>query len=151
VVSVERGTPVVQAFQTMLAKGATAVAVMDGAQLVANLSAAELRGMQPQQFGDLALPVGEFLLTRAAAERTRHLPGSPAAAYGVHAPTPVAAIAAPAVCATDASVAHAVQVMVERQVHRVYLVAPGQGEEGAAAGAPVGVLSTSDLIMALLG
>jgi CBS domain-containing protein len=156
VVSVDAGAPAIDALGAMLAGAVPAVAVLEGGKFAANLSASDLRGLQPRQFGLLALPVREFLARRAADAREWHLLGAPAAAYGVRPPPSGPDREAPAACALDAPVGEAIELMSDRGVHRVYLMPRGadpagqEDEEGAALGGPpVGVLSLTDLLTAL--
>ena len=62
VVSVNPHIPALIAYQKMLEAGVSGAAVVaDSGELIANLSLSELRAIQPEHFGALALPVGEFL------------------------------------------------------------------------------------------
>ncbi|PSC70096.1 E3 ubiquitin-ligase [Micractinium conductrix] len=62
--TVTAGTPTLAAFALMHRKGLSGVGVTaePGGPLVANLSMSDLRGLTPERFGALALPVGSFLL-----------------------------------------------------------------------------------------
>lgn len=63
VVSVSPHIPALIAYQKMLDAGVSGAAVVadSSGELIANLSLSELRSIQPEHFGALALPVGEFL------------------------------------------------------------------------------------------
>ncbi len=62
VISVSPHVPTLIAYQKMLDAGVSGAAVTaDTGELIANLSLSELRAIQPEHFGALALPVGEFL------------------------------------------------------------------------------------------
>lgn len=62
VISVSPHVPALIAYQKMLDAGVSGAAVVaDTGELIANLSLSELRSIQPEHFGALALPVGEFL------------------------------------------------------------------------------------------
>lgn len=62
VVSVSPHIPTLLAYEHMLSEGVSGAAVVaDSGELIANLSLSELRCIQAEHFGALALPVGEFL------------------------------------------------------------------------------------------
>ena len=74
-VTVDPSCPAVEAFARMCRKGVSGVGVLDKTQgLIANLSASDLRGVTPEHFTMLGLPVAEFLAllhgTSYAASRT---------------------------------------------------------------------------------
>eukprot|EP00195_Chlamydomonas_chlamydogama_P014669 CAMPEP_0202900886 /NCGR_PEP_ID=MMETSP1392-20130828/12091_1 /ASSEMBLY_ACC=CAM_ASM_000868 /TAXON_ID=225041 /ORGANISM="Chlamydomonas chlamydogama, Strain SAG 11-48b" /LENGTH=388 /DNA_ID=CAMNT_0049587343 /DNA_START=36 /DNA_END=1199 /DNA_ORIENTATION=- len=72
VVTVDPHVPTVLAYDKMLAAGVSAAAVVaaGSGEIIANLSISDLRCIQPQHLGVLALPVAEFL---ALSHRTSYL------------------------------------------------------------------------------
>ena len=61
-ITVDPATPAIEAFARMCHEQVSGVGVLDKAQgLIANLSASDLRGVTPEHFGMLGLPVAEFL------------------------------------------------------------------------------------------
>ncbi|KAL3136956.1 hypothetical protein ABBQ32_006560 [Trebouxia sp. C0010 RCD-2024] len=62
VLMLDHSMPTILAFQQMYARGMTGAAVKaTGNQMIANLSMSDLRCLQAQHFGKLALPIAEFL------------------------------------------------------------------------------------------
>lgn len=62
VLMLDHSMPTILAFQEMYARGMTGAAVKaTGNQMIANLSISDLRCLQAQHFGKLALPIAEFL------------------------------------------------------------------------------------------
>ena len=114
-----------------------------GGKLIATLSVSDLRGLVPERFGALALPVGAFLLLRPGSKTgftwedalLDRLP--PAAAAGRWEEALAGAALLVAVAPT-ATVREVVAVMVREGKHRVYVC----DEEGRA----VGVVTPTDVL-----
>eukprot|EP00892_Ulva_mutabilis_P000859 jgi/Ulvmu1/10774/UM069_0008.1 len=185
VAAVDINTPTVHALSLLVRGGRSAVAVLapDGG-LVTNLSTSDLRYLQPNHFGVLALPVGEFLgLLHGAVyvgscaldgdlRRSTSSGGSPspsAAATddsgGRHkaAPEPAPShqffaqgagsnSSVPLItCGRGTPVSLAIDMMLEKRVHRVYIVddsadAAAAAAAGGTSGKPLAVVTTTDLI-----
>eukprot|EP00879_Flechtneria_rotunda_P027307 GHRR01029251.1.p1 GENE.GHRR01029251.1~~GHRR01029251.1.p1 ORF type:complete len:217 (-),score=88.02 GHRR01029251.1:250-900(-) len=64
-VVLEPHTPTLLAYEKMATAGVTGAPVVSAAgELIANLSISDIRGIQPDHFGVLALPVAEFLAVK---------------------------------------------------------------------------------------
>ena len=61
-VTVAPNVPAIEAFALMCNRGVSGIGILDNGQgLIANISASDLRCIQPEHFGMLGLPVAEFL------------------------------------------------------------------------------------------
>ncbi len=141
VVTVPTGMPTAHAFATLVHRGVSAVGVVDAASgvMVANLSESDFRAFQPDDFGSLALPVGEFLVHKhnlsvaatdeaageAAAADAPHGGAAPGA-LGIRDPWARAlhtAMTAITVRPGD-TLFRALETLVGCRVHRLYVVHP---------------------------
>lgn len=173
--SVDINTSTLHALSMLVRGGRSAVAVLapDGS-LVTNLSSSDLRYLQPNHFGVLALPVGEFLgllhdavyvgscaldgdLRRstssgggpcngddgdAGSGRRKPAPAAPSShqffAQGKTSTSSVPLIT----CGADTPVSLAIDMMLAKRVHRVYIV----DDPSAPTAKPVAIVTTTDLI-----
>lgn len=146
VFSVSHDMPAADAFRAMLGAGVTAAAVLEDGQLVGNLSPSDLRGLSLEDLPQLNAPVLEFLAGTRAGVST-HVVGSLASIYGVrsHSGTGFRESGVrPAACGLGATLGHVLRLVVEREVHRVYLL-----EESTEQVA--GVVSLTDILTAVIG
>lgn len=150
VVSVSSLTPTDKAFATMVARSVSGVGVVDAKTgvLVANLSESDFRGFSAAHFGQLALPVGEFLLRKLGVTEAREaVPEGltvPAPTEGACGMEPAACVlhAANVVITVDAgdSFGRLLAVMTGAKVHRVYVVKDGL---------PCAVITLTDVLTVL--
>ncbi|KAI7836565.1 hypothetical protein COHA_009582 [Chlorella ohadii] len=135
-------TPTLAAFGTMHRKGLSGIGVTEteGGPLIGNLSLSDLRGLTPDRFGALALPVGSFLLLQKGKGLrwedclTEQLP--PAVKEGrwseALASIPLVAVK------PSTTFREAIANLIDHNKHRVYVV----DEEGKA----VGVVTPTDAL-----
>lgn len=144
---IDHSTCALDAYREMVASGYSAAAVVQDGHLVANLSAADLRGLDVQDLGTLGLPVAEFLVNRKFSAVVTHVPGSLAEMYGVRSPCMLPKAASEALageivaCKEDAAFGDVLDLVVSHKVHRVWII--------NGVGAPIGVVSLSDLLEAV--
>jgi CBS-domain-containing membrane protein len=121
--------------------------------VVCALSHSDLRALTPNDFGLLALPLGEFLVlqrTLAASPRGAGLAPAAPAPLGrapdwrarLPAAAPLAAVRA------DAPLRALLARMLDARVHRVFILDGAAGEGGAAA-RHAGVVSMTDVLRAV--
>ena len=163
VFSVPHDMPAALAFQSMLlTSGVTAAAVLRNGKLVGNLSPTDLRGIAPEELGQLDLSVVDFLATRNHLGESVHIPGSLASIYGVKPPHRIGSGRQQtenhlAFCSIDATMGQVISLLVERGVHRVYVseekigASGGGGEAQGGVGGLCGVISLSDILTAVIG
>lgn len=156
VFSVPADLPAAAAFRAMLSSGATATAVVDAkGRLVGNLSPSDLRGLAPESLGRLDLPVAEFLAGEGRASGSPRVAGSLADTYGVWPRGGMGSgsddsgggaetAPGPAACGLNGTMGEVLDLMVDRSVHRVYLLDPANGDLA-------GVVSLSDVLAAVVG
>jgi CBS domain-containing protein len=133
---VDGGTPALDAFGTMLARGVSAMGVLnEEGRLVANLSPSDLRAVLPDHFGVLALPVHRLLELQA---------GGGFGGYASRAGTAGArARSRGVICVkADATLADAMKAIVGHGLHHVFVVDDQQ--------APLAVVSTTDVLRLLV-
>ena len=139
VVCVAPETPTHAAFATMFASHVSAVGVTgpDGT-MVANLSASDLRRLQPNNFRVLALPVSDFLASLAAG----HSAGSAISLAKAAAAGAVGGANAPVTVSPDSPFLGVLELLGSQKprVHRVYLCEKG---------VPVGVITATDVLRML--
>ena len=167
-VSVEE--PVLLSYLHLAREGQAAAAVVDPSDgtLVANLSASDLRGLRPEHCGELALNTLEYLATKdhkqprePRTDRDEPMEGGPAVTptphLHVHGATPRSGehttkvksldfgeveIDAEAISSGESTlVRDVVDKLLQRKVHRVYVV-----DEG---GVPRGVVTMTDIIASI--
>ncbi|KAK3258723.1 hypothetical protein CYMTET_32243 [Cymbomonas tetramitiformis] len=158
--------PTVLAFKRLFDEEVSALAIVDegDGHLIGNLSVSDLRGISPAVFGCLALPIAEFWKRKCDEGIFRErLPG------GSHATThsdkskevdakenveyhelPSSFHAScenisihPLTCTPDSSLESVMRMIVENQIHRVYVIDNGYK--------PVGVVTITDILWALSG
>ena len=122
VVCVSGDMPTINAFATMEACGVSSVGIVDqrnGGCLVANLSASDLRGLEPQHFGVLGLPVYQFMKLRNTRPGWPAKPVAGANGWGLKGAKDGVILVS--VRPAD-SLWDAVDALVTNRVHRVYVV-----------------------------
>ncbi len=123
---VDGATPALDAFGVMLARGVSALGVLDAeGRLAANLSASDLRAVLPDRFGVLAQPVHRFLELQCA--------GGTSGARRARGAVAVRG---------DATLEEAMRAIVQLQLHHVFVV----DERGA----PQALVSTTDVLRLLV-
>lgn len=151
VFTVSHDMPAADAFRGMLGAGATSCAVVQDDNMVAALSPSDLRGLLPEDWRTLRLPVLEYLVDREA--RRRNI-GGLATAYGVrphslvHEETSLSS--RPAVCSLDTTVGDALEIIVSRRVHRLFIIERAANGSDGKLDLPLGVLSLTDLLFILI-
>lgn len=174
VVSVEPNVPTVLAFEKMLLAGVSAAAVVsDKGKIIANLSVSDLRCIQPEHLGVLALPVAEFLAllhqtsylgySQRSSDHAEHsfFAGSPRSfgrGAGMRPMVPSGdgrpAEAPPSgeddavrliTAKRDSTFADVLHLLSDNHVHRVYVVDPAATPE------VVGVLTPTDILRFVAG
>ncbi|KAG1663644.1 hypothetical protein FOA52_011699 [Chlamydomonas sp. UWO 241] len=165
IVSVDPNAPTLLAFDYMLGAGVSGAPVVSPqGELVANLSVSDLRCIQPEHLGVLALPVAEFL---ALLHRTTYLgysqggskskdhpffAGSPGSGHRSSEAEVSAAAAADAVrlitVTPNTTLREVLHQLGDNRIHRLYCVDPNV--EGSCAGL-VGVVTPTDVLCWLAG
>jgi len=98
VVSITSDTPALEGFKSMSLDKVPAVAVVENNKLIANLSASDLRSINPDHLKKVVAPVKEFLLT---------LHGS---------------IRPPLTISLESTLDQAMELLVNEEVHRLWIV-----------------------------
>ena len=149
-VTVPPTLPAMEAFAKMRDEGVSAVGVMDdrGEALIANLSASDVRGIQPEHFGVLGLPAAEFLAllhgtayagfsrAHSASASNPFFAGMNEGGFRRHGPFLVTVT-------PETTLAETLRVIVERGVHRVYACERRPGEDFER---PVDVVTLTDIL-----
>jgi hypothetical protein len=161
VVTVPTTMPTGLCFGVLVHRGVSAVGVVDAASgvLVANLSESDFRAFGPDDFGGLALPVGEYLLhkrnlsvsARDEAVGEHAVGGGGGGGGAARGPDAICdpwarALHAGGAAITlqpDATLMRALETLIGCRVHRVYVVDP-------ATQAPLSVVSHTDILGTLL-
>jgi CBS domain-containing protein len=129
---VDGGTPALDAFGALLTRGVSALGILnENGQLIANLSASDLRVVLPDRFGVLAQPVHRFLALECAGGL-----GVTRGSGGVRKTGGVITVRA------DATLEDAMRAIVAHGVHHVFVVSDAQ--------APLAVVSTTDVLRLLV-
>lgn len=141
IVTVKADVPALVAFTVMQKVGLSGLAILDeSGKLCGSLSVSDLRGLTPERFGALALPVGAFLLLQSPAGGL----GWDDALLGKH-PTKEWGTALQSLqvltCTVETSLKEAISLMVLNRKHRVYVQ---NGEE------LVGVITPTDVLRTVL-
>ena len=144
-VTVGPTVPAIEVFAEMQKKGVSGLGIVDDSGgLIANLSASDLRGIEPEHFGVLGLPVAEFLALLHATSYAgfSHVESqnrtNPFFAKmnegGFRRAGPFLIVARP-----DDSLRRVLQEITEHGVHRVYVCQADSME-------PVGVITLTDIL-----
>ncbi|KAL0030536.1 hypothetical protein WJX79_002975 [Trebouxia sp. C0005] len=145
-------TPAIECLAQMHQSGLSAIAITDGTdsnQLIGNFSVSDLRSIESEHFGSLALPVGEFLALDHGLEYWgiadhEHVKASPAAVFAnkrrqEREPGPGDMVGQSLVtCTPQDTFSTIIDRIVEHHLHRVYVV----NDRGQA----VGVVTLTDLL-----
>lgn len=146
VATVTADTPTLSVLAQMQRERVSGVGVVaaPGGPLLANLSASDVRGLTPERFGALALPVGTFLLLAhgGVTYEDALMDALPPAVRGGRWAEALGALPPVTCCAPTASLGEAIELLVRCGKHRVYVV-----EEG---GLPVGVVTPTDVLRAII-
>lgn len=140
--TVPGSTPTLAAFAAMHRSGLSGIGVTEaaGGPLLANLSISDLRGLTPDRFGALALPVGAFLLLQKGRGLrwedclTDQLPEAVREGRWSEALASIPLVT----CGPEAALREAIGQLVDHKKHRVYIV---DGE-----GRAIGVLTPTDVL-----
>jgi len=133
VVTVHSETPTLSAYHFMVSKNVSAVAVIGpDRKILTALSSSDFRGMTVERFGDLLLPVVDFL---------RLVPPSPYFGDLSSSGSSLRDLKAPVLCAPTDTLESVVKKMAEKRVHRVFVC--------DADCHPQGVVSLTDLLILL--
>lgn len=135
-------TPTLAAFALMHKKGLSGMGVTEseGGPLIGNLSISDLRGLTPDRFGALALPVGSFLLLQKGCGLrwedclTDQLPEAVKEGRWSEALSAIPLVT----CTPESSFREAIGQLVDHNKHRVYVV---DGE-----GRAIGVVTPTDAL-----
>ena len=138
-VTVDPSVPAIEAFARMCHKSVSGVGVLDKTQgLIANLSASDLRGVTPEHFGMLGLPVAEFLalLHGTSYAGFSHIESQNRSnPFFANAKENAKVLV---VAISDDVLGKVLQLVRERGVHRIYVCERGNK--------PVGVLTLTDIL-----
>ncbi|KAL4419761.1 hypothetical protein ABPG75_006859 [Micractinium tetrahymenae] len=140
--TVTASTPTLAAFALMHRKGLSGVGVTEaaGGPLLGNLSMSDLRGLTPERFGALALPVGSFLLLQKGCGLrwedclTESLPAAIKEGRWHEALAALPLVT----CTPETPFKEALGQLVDHHKHRVYVV---DGE-----GRTIGVVTPTDVL-----
>ncbi|KAL3155291.1 hypothetical protein ABBQ32_013075 [Trebouxia sp. C0010 RCD-2024] len=152
ITSVPAKTPAIECLDLMRRSNFSAVAITDstvGNRLIGNFSVSDLRSIESEHFGSLALPVGEFLALEHGLEYWgisdhEQVQASPAAVFAhkrkqERQPGPGDSVGQSLVtCTPQDTFSTIIDSIVEHHLHRVYVV----NDQGQA----VGVVTLTDLL-----
>ncbi|KAJ3320981.1 hypothetical protein HDU76_000175 [Blyttiomyces sp. JEL0837] len=126
VMTIQQSTSALEGYTKMAQSKVLAVPVLDNAQnVIATLSASDLRGLSRETVGKVSLPVMEFLEVMHSSKSNLKTKED-------------------TICLTPSdTLLDALKMMVERDVHRIWIINDSLK--------PVGVISQSDLIGAIVG
>jgi len=127
-------------FATLYSKGRSSAGVLDAdGRIIGNLSVSDLRGIRPEQFSMLALPLVEFLVTvQAAAKAAAANNGARPSSNGVCEISQLRLFTAK----EEDTLQSVVETIVEHKLHRVYLTDNDN--------MPLGIITLTDIIRMVL-
>lgn len=144
VVCVPAELSTVKSFACMLANQVSSVGVVSherGGALVASLSASDLRGLLPQDFSALSLPVLEFLNSKASAAGYHNCKHAHANDWGLKGAEALKGVSI-ATCSPSSTFEEVIGQLSEGRLHRMYVVDANER--------PLGIVTLTDILKTLV-
>lgn len=144
VVCVPAELTTVKAFATMHANRVSSVGIVSHAKcgaLVASLSASDLRGLLPQEFSALSLPVLQFLNAKASLAGYHHTKSATSNSWGLKGAEILKNVSV-ATCTPGSTLEEVINILANDHLHRVYVVDENER--------PVGIITLTDVLKTLV-